>query len=951
VIIQNMRGKVSNLTTRIVAEKETGKDLGKEELKLNQLDLALKYRDLDICVIPVHSHSKIAAIDWKLYETKMPSKDEIKSWFTNNNNYNIGIVLGKVSSCFEIDIDGQGGKTKFDQVFQQLDPNLQSTIKNTMRIVSPNGLKLLFRFRSDEWPEGVKTTKLWNGEGDHDGIELRANGSYSLGVGSIHPTGDIYSLAHRSEFNPLTLLKSEIEELVYRINGHEEFEKYINYKGGPDEDDLEIVQLGTLENNILITIANNARKYYRDGSKNDFTLGFCGQLRRLGVSYEDVYKIVYIIDPADAKNINRIKYIFDCNSGRLAGKRYLIRVLKEQGLDDLEVLKVIGELFSAIEQLKKEQNKKKLEEKEEYSRANKGSIDDNLEAKFKIVEKKPPADILYNLARTTILEQFQDQDTGEIYAVYEVKRHKEVHNMESAEFEYFLRQQFEQDYEKQQNKYFKAKKQAEIRGEISEFLNDCKEIDLKIYPHGIIISKEHLRNTVQQLKASVTEKKKLYLRSFYENGILRYDLMDDKWRYVEINGYDNSVKICEDSYQYFKRYDNNTSDGSSSHAQVEPVIITEDNYNEAKKIFDNLIDSFNILSENESTNDKKLLLKVYWIALYFNTNPKFPMPIPCVSGPYDAAKSTLLATIKYHVDPVKPVTELLDNWGQQNDHRRRGLVVSRNYLTYFDNMSHLTNEESDELCLYATGSKYQERKLHTNTDIVKYHIQANIGYGGINDLAKNPDLLSRILHFELGEIKNKIPFTLYWNQREIERPLILGYIFDVIRRVILRYEKEKYDKKIQTTHRLADFAILGEIIAQELGEKTGRFMEIFQDVVAEEQNTKAIENDSFAQILIQYILSKEYTDADRKPITKWETIPTSLHSELVNFARSKNYSIDGDWDFPHSAVALGKKLTKLKLPLLQAGIKIERKEDRASSRWMIEIVSSNKEESSKVATG
>jgi hypothetical protein len=942
-----MRRKLSNLTTRGV-EKETGKDLGKEELKLSQLDLALKYRDLDICVIPVHYRTKIAAIDWKPYETKMSSKDEIKSWFTNNKNYNIGIVLGKVSSCFEIDIDGQGGKAKFDQVFPQLDPNLQSAIKNTMCIVSPNGLKLLFRFRSEEWPEGIKTTKLWNGEGDHDGIELRANGSYSLGIGSVNSTGATYTLARGSEFNPLTLLKPEIEELVNKISDVEEFE--IHVKKSDCDLDLDIVPLGVLEDDILVTLANNAKKYYKDGSKNDFTLGFCGQLRRLGVRYEDVYKIVYVIDPSDVKNINRIKYVF--KSSKLAGKKYLAKVLKEQGLDGLEILTATSELFGLIEQLKKERNNKKPEEnnKEQHTRANKASTDYDLEAKFKIVEKKPPADILYNLARTTILEQFQDQDTGEIYAVYEVRGHKEVHNMESAEFEYFLRQQFEDDYEKQQNKYFKAKKEAELRGQISEFLNNCKEIGLKIYPHGIIISKEHLTNTVQQLKASVTEKKKLYLRSFYENGILRYDLMDDKWRYVEINGYDNSVKICEDSYQYFKRYDNNIS-GSGSHAQVEPVIINNDNYNEAKKTFDNLIDSFNILSENEFANDKKLLLKVYWIAVHFNTNPKFPMPIPCASGPYGSAKSTLLATIKYHVDPIKPVTELLDNWGQQNDQRRRGLIVSRNYLTYFDNMSHLTNEESDELCLYATGSKYQERKLHTNTDIVKYHIQANIGYNGINDLAKNPDLLSRILHFELGEIENKIPFILYWKQREIERPVILGYIFYVAMKVIRRYETEKQDKKIQqTNHRLADFVILGEIIAQELGEKPGRFTEIFQDVVAEEQNTKAIENDSFAQILIEYIFSREYTDADRKPITKWETAPTSLHSELTNFARSKNYKIDGDWDFPHSPVALGKKFTKLKPALLQAGIRIERKEDRASTKWIIEILDSNKEEGSKVAT-
>jgi hypothetical protein len=58
--------------------------------------------------------------------------------------------------------------------------------------------------------------------------------------------------------------------------------------------------------------------------------------------------------------------------------------------------------------------------------------------------------------------------------------------------------------------------------------------------------------------------------------------------------------------------------------------------------------------------------------------------------------------------------------------------------------------------------------------------------------------------------------------------------------------------------------------------------------------------------LIEYILSTRYRDADGKPITKWHTTTTSLYAELVNFAKSKNYNITGDWDFPHDPVGLEK---------------------------------------------
>jgi hypothetical protein len=529
------------------------------------------------------------------------------------------------------------------------------------------------------------------------------------------------------------------------------------------------------------------------------------------------------------------------------------------------------------------------------------------------------------------LERFEDENTGELYAVYELNGHKEVHSMESVEFQHFLRRLFEKDYQMQQE-YFQSKDEARKRGTLFNFSWNCEKVQLKIFPHEKIIGKEHLNNSIQQLKATVTERRPLYLRSFYENGVLRYDLMGDEWKYIEIGGKEG-IRICEGSYRYFKRYDN-------SHAQVAPAIcVTEQDVSKGRILFNNLVSSFNI-SDNE-TNDKMLLLKVYWIALYFNTSPKFPMPIPAISGPHDSAKSTLLATIKYHVDPLNEIDSLVDRWGggQKDDQRRRGLIVSRNYLTYFDNMSHLTNEESDELCIYATGAGYQERKLHTNTEIVKYRLQANIGYNGINDLARNPDLLSRIIHFDLDKLMQKVPFKLYWKQRENERPLILGYIFDVIRRVIQRYEIEA--DGLSTTHRLADFIILGEIISQELGEKPGRFLTLFQNI-AHEQTTKVIENNSFAQILIEYIRSRKYVDANGKAMTKWEIAATTFHTELVDFAKNKGYNVMGIWDFPGDAVGLGIRLRKLKSSLTEFGIQIEKKKGRANSKWLIEVSTSDK---------
>jgi Bifunctional DNA primase/polymerase, N-terminal len=196
------------------------------------------------------------------------------------------VICGEVSGCFEIDIDGNGGRERFEEIFPNLNPNLQSAIKNTMRVVSPNGLKIIFKFRSDEWPEGIDAIKdLWKGQGKHNRIELLGNGCYSLGVGSVHQDRPVYSLAQGSEFNPLTLMKTEIEELVDTIIGHEHSfasERLKNPHTDISSSNDEIIPLAPIDDDIINKLAANAKKYYVEGCRNDFTLGLGGTLRKMG---------------------------------------------------------------------------------------------------------------------------------------------------------------------------------------------------------------------------------------------------------------------------------------------------------------------------------------------------------------------------------------------------------------------------------------------------------------------------------------------------------------------------------------------------------------------------------------------------------------------------------------------------------------------------------------------
>ena len=99
------------------------------------LDEALRYRELDLSVIPV-SKSKKPLIKWEEYQKRLPTEDEIRSWWTKHPNANIGIVTGSVSGLVVIDIDEAEGH----EAIKEYIPDMS----NIPTVSTPRGGKHLY---------------------------------------------------------------------------------------------------------------------------------------------------------------------------------------------------------------------------------------------------------------------------------------------------------------------------------------------------------------------------------------------------------------------------------------------------------------------------------------------------------------------------------------------------------------------------------------------------------------------------------------------------------------------------------------------------------------------------------------------------------------------------------------------------------------------------------------
>src|SRR3990167_7891294 len=68
------------------------------------LEHALKYLSSGWSVVPAHKDSKHPIVNWTEFQKRRATEAELKEWF-KDDQYNIGIVTGRISNLVVIDID------------------------------------------------------------------------------------------------------------------------------------------------------------------------------------------------------------------------------------------------------------------------------------------------------------------------------------------------------------------------------------------------------------------------------------------------------------------------------------------------------------------------------------------------------------------------------------------------------------------------------------------------------------------------------------------------------------------------------------------------------------------------------------------------------------------------------------------------------------------------------
>lgn len=71
----------------------------------SKLEHAKKLADHGFSVIPLNPGTKIPCVAWSKHQTTKPTDDDLKQWFSNFPDRNIGVVTGAGSGVVVLDVD------------------------------------------------------------------------------------------------------------------------------------------------------------------------------------------------------------------------------------------------------------------------------------------------------------------------------------------------------------------------------------------------------------------------------------------------------------------------------------------------------------------------------------------------------------------------------------------------------------------------------------------------------------------------------------------------------------------------------------------------------------------------------------------------------------------------------------------------------------------------------
>ena len=377
------------------------------------------------------------------------------------------------------------------------------------------------------------------------------------------------------------------------------------------------------------------------------------------------------------------------------------------------------------------------------------------------------------------------------------------------------------------------------------------------------------------------KEERLYKRCAWFDNVLFYDLNDKKKQ---------AVRITQDGWEIVHTTDVLFHRHKTMSEQVVPIqgatsLEILDKHYKFKHADDRILHSISLIT--------KFLAHI-------------PHPIDVVHGVMGASKSTTLRKDMSIVDPNRCDIGTLPKTRDE-----LAILLDNRYFLCFDNLSSVSPEMSDLLCMAVTGGTFVKRKLYSNSDETVLEFMQPVSLNGINSVATKSDLLDRALLLELdrlSETERKTEHQL-WAEFNADKPMILGLIFDILSKAISIFPTVKIDR----LGRMADFTLWGYAVAEAAGIGGDKFLSAYL------RNQNKANEEAVASHPVAYAVVKFMEKLAKK---EWEGTATELLKLLVKIANDEEIDTKS-YLWVRQPNQLSRRIREVKSNLELMGLSIE----------------------------
>jgi Domain of unknown function (DUF3854) len=304
--------------------------------------------------------------------------------------------------------------------------------------------------------------------------------------------------------------------------------------------------------------------------------------------------------------------------------------------------------------------------------------------------------------------------------------------------------------------------------------------------------------------------------------------------------------------------------------------------------------------------------------LLFCFCPNKTYPVLVLSAHRGSGKTVAAEMLKGLIDPGKaPLIKL------QGDTHKLAVSASRRLLMVYDNVGHISADQSDDLCRIATGFGYSTRTLFSTDEETTFEFARPQIVTAIDSLVTRDDLADRVLMVQLGEIseQQRLPQAELTAKIDAARPRILGALLTALSQTLAELPDTKPDK----LPRMADYAKFAIASEKALGLDQGEFMSVFNDS-RELSRQVVIESSPVGEAIIRLM-------EHRKAWEPWQGTASELLNQLEQHTDEATYR---SRYFPKTANVLKRQLNRLAPDLKALGMDVrEARIGKAGTRQIV----------------